>query len=86
MEIEERIREEVETLRTVRDELRLQVHLASADAKTEWERLEKRWEHLEGRAKVLREASKESLDDITSAASLLVDEVKEGYRELRSLL
>ena len=86
MEWHETIQSEVDTMRTVRDELRVQIHLASAEAREQWERLEKRWEHLEGRAQRLTDSSKESIADVAAAVDLVLDEIRDGYRELRSLL
>ena len=39
----------IETLRQERDEMNLQLHLAKAEVKQEWEQLEKRFENLEHR-------------------------------------
>ncbi len=82
----ERMNEEVEELRRLRDELRVQLHLARSEARERWDHLEKQWHQLEGRLKVLAEESRESLDDIGDAAGLLVDEIRKGYRHLRDLL
>ena len=73
-------------LATLRDELKLQIHLGQAEARERWEHLEKRWQHLEGRAHVLADASRESLDDIGEAGQQLIDEIREGYRGLKKLL
>jgi serine phosphatase RsbU (regulator of sigma subunit) len=78
--------EEIEELRRVRDELRVQMHLARQEAKERWEHLEKRWQSLEARLKVVREGSRESLGDIGEAGKALVEEIKHGYRHVRSLL
>jgi hypothetical protein len=82
----DRVGDEVETLQTIRDELRLQVHLGRAEARERWQRLEKDWEHLEAKMKVLREGSQESLDDIGRAARGLVREIREGYHHIRDLI
>ena len=78
--------DEFETLQTIRDELKLQVHLGRAEARERWEKLEKDWEHLEGKVKVLREGSQESLDEIGRAARGLVREIRDGYHHIRDLL
>lgn len=86
MTVQDRLSEEVESLRTLRDELRVQVHLGQAEARERWDQLEKKWQHLEARAGVLAEASRDSLDDIEEAGRLLVDEIRDGYRSLKGLL
>ena len=81
-----RITEEVEGLQRLRDELRVQLHLGKAEARERFEKLEQTWQHLESRLKVIREESGEDLGQIREAAGLLVGEIRDGYRHLRSLL
>ena len=77
---------EVDDLRRVRDELRVQMHLAGQEAKDGFEGLERRWEQLEARAKVVEQGAEASLEEIGDAARLLMDEIKAGYRRVRDLL
>ena len=86
MSAKDRLSEEMENLRTVRDEIKLQIHLGQSEAKERWAKLEKQWEHLEGRAHVVAEASRDSLDDIEAAAKQLAEEIRDGYRSLKKLL
>lgn len=78
--------EELEDLRRIRDELRVQVHLGKAEAKDLWTRLERRFEEVEGHAQTLAKRAEEPARDVAAAAGLLVDEIKRGYKELRELL
>lgn len=82
----QKLSEEMDDLRRVRDELRVQLKLGRAEAKERWEALEKDWQHLEGRMKLIGEESKESAHEIGEAAKLLVGEIREGYRRLRDML
>lgn len=84
--IESEIRSELDSLRTARDELRVQVHLGAAEARDAWEKAEKTWNHLERRINVLGEATQESLEDIGGAAEMLADEIRRAYQHLRKLL
>ena len=77
---------ELEGLREMRDELKLQLHLGKADAKEAFESVEKRWQHLEAKLKLLREESREDLAEIREAAKLLSEEIRDGYRHLKKLL
>jgi hypothetical protein len=79
----DRMKEEVNTLRRIRDELRVQLALGEAEVRDRWELTEKRWHELEGRMKVLREASRAEAKEIGAAARLLLDEIREGYEHLR---
>ncbi|PZR16563.1 MAG: hypothetical protein DI536_05190 [Archangium gephyra] len=60
---------EVKSLQQLRDEIRLKLHLASMDAKDEWDRLEPQVEH--------------ALATIDSVARETVDDLKKRMTELR---
>jgi hypothetical protein len=85
-DIQDRIQNEVDELRSLRDELKLKVHLGKMDAQERFEKAEKDWEHLEAKLKVLADAGRESAEDVGQAARLLVDEIRAGYRHVRELL
>ena len=85
-DIRERIEEEVDGLRAVRDDLRVRLHLGQVEVRDQWEKLERKWQRVEAKAKVLREESRESMEDVEDAARLLVGEIREGYRHLKDLV
>jgi uncharacterized protein with HEPN domain len=85
-EMPEWLTRELAGLREMRDELKLQLHLGKADAKEAFENVEKRWQHLEAKLKLLREESKGDLAQIGEAAKLLTQEIRDGYRHLKKLL
>jgi hypothetical protein len=85
-EIPEWLTREVAGLRQMRDEMKLQAHLGKADAKDAWEDVEKRWQHLEGRLRVLRDASKEEFAEVADAAKLLIEEIRRGYQHVKKLV
>ena len=75
--------EMVAKLKTERDELRVKLHLLKADAKDEWEEVEKNWGHLEGRLKKVGESAAESGDDIAAASKQLAEEIGSAYQRIR---
>jgi len=81
-----RIDEEVADLRRLRDELRVQMHLAKAEAKDLWEDMEQRFSDIEGKAKQVARRAEEPLEDIGEAAKLLAEEIRNGYRRIREML
>jgi F0F1-type ATP synthase membrane subunit b/b' len=81
-----RIDEELDALRTVRDELRVRAHLGRAEVRDLWEEAEKRWHKLEAEVGRVREQAKEPMEQIGEAAELLVEEIKRGYDKLRKLI
>ncbi len=76
----------VTDLKRVRDEVRVQMHLAKADAKDEYERLEHEWEHVRAKLGVLGEEAGKAAADVGSALRLAVDELRHGYERVRQLL
>jgi hypothetical protein len=86
MSLRERIEREVEDLRAAREELQVRLHLGKLDARDQWEQLEQKWQHAEGKLKALGDASQEVATDLGEAAKLALDELKEGYAKLRRLL
>lgn len=77
---------DVDSLRALRDELKLQLSLGKAEVRERWEALEKDWQHLEGRMKVLADQSREEADSIGEAAKLLAEQIRSGYRHLKELI
>lgn len=77
------IHRDIEDLRQLRDELRVQAHLARAEAKDLWVRLENTWPKVEQRFSELSQESGEAREHVTTAVRALLDELKSGYRELK---
>jgi len=76
----------VERLKQQRDELRLKLHLAKADAKDEWARLERQWEELKPKLEAARKEAGKTAGSVGSALSVAVEELKKGYERMRKLL
>ena len=85
-ESKERFQKELDELRRLRDELKLRIHLAKADAKDGWDKLEHQFHRLEAKARQISQASEEPLRDVRDAARLLIDEIRDGYRRIREAL
>ncbi len=83
-ELKASMERELELLSQARDELRLQVHLAKAEAREEWKRLESTWERVQGELKRVGAQAKEPAKDIGDAARSLLDELKRGYERVKT--
>jgi len=77
------LEQDLAALRATRDELRVQLHLAKADAKDEWDRIEKSWERVEQELGTVGEQAKRPLADMEHAMRDLLTEIKHGYARLR---
>ena len=86
MDVGEKLSEEVETLKRVRDELRVRIHLGKAEAKELWNDAEAKLQELEAKAKSISAQAEEPLHDVGEAAKLLADEIGDAYKRIREAL
>lgn len=84
MTIREGIEGQMDELMRARDELKVRVHLGKADARDLYEALESKWHEVESRVQSIRDASAQSIHEITSATQLLLDEIRDGYQRVKS--
>jgi len=82
----QRYAEELDDLRRIRDELRVQVHLGKAEATDLWEKLESRFNEAESHVRSLAKRAEEPMSDVAEAGKLLLEEIRSGYHRLRELL
>lgn len=82
----EQMTKAVEHLRQQRDELQLKLHLAKADAKDEWARLENQWEEIRPKLEAAREEAGKTAESVSTALGLAIDELKKGYERLKGRL
>lgn len=80
----EGLREEVAALRTLRDELRVRIHLGTMDAKDQWQEAERTWRKLEGRLEDLGHATVESAEDVGAAVRLLASTLRDAYVHIKA--
>jgi uncharacterized coiled-coil DUF342 family protein len=75
----------LEELRQKRDELRVQLHLASKEAKDEWDELEEKMEEFSSKAKQLADEAglRETGQGLGKALGQLGNEIKLGYERIR---
>lgn len=73
-------------LKSQRDELALKIHLGKADAKDEWERLEKKLAAVIAQVKPVGDVVGETAEEVGSAIELAAEEIKKGFDRVRRLL
>ena len=78
----------MQDLKQVRDEMRLQIHLASKEAKEEWDELEDKMEDFSAKAKKFSDDAKlkETGEGLSDALSKVGHELKLGYERLRKAM
>jgi hypothetical protein len=78
------LQREIDALGKARDELRLRIHLAKADARDEWKKLETAWLRAQEELKRTGEHTKEPVKEMGNAVRTLLDELKGGYARIRN--
>jgi hypothetical protein len=82
----EKIEEILKDLARRRDEIALKLHLGKAEAKEEWEKLEKKWQAAKAQSKTLAGVVGESAQNVASALDLTLGELKKGYERVKKML
>jgi hypothetical protein len=76
----------VTDLERERDELRVRMHLAKAEARDELAKLDEKLDELRFRASAAGTEARSAMGEIGEAAGLLADEIKQGYDRVRKTL
>ena len=71
----------IDDLKQKRDELRVQINLASREIKDEWEDLEKQSRQFLAKAEIARTG-----DEVSEALGDLGEELKKGYQRIRDAI
>lgn len=71
-------------LRRQRDEIKVRLHLLKMEAREDWDELEKKYQLLQARLKIVSEAAGKSSDEVRLAAKALANEIKDGYKRIKS--
>lgn len=81
-----RTEEMISALKQQRDELAVKMHLAGAEAKEEWSRLDDKLNQLVHRIDPLKQAAGETGDDVWQSLKLVGEEIKQGFERIRKAL
>ncbi|MCA9499885.1 MAG: hypothetical protein MRJ67_06280 [Nitrospirales bacterium] len=73
-------------LKRQRDELQVKLHLAKADARDEWAKLEAQWEEVKTKMEAVRKEASHTTDSVSTGLGLVLDELKKGYDSIRKTL
>ena len=76
--------EMVSKLEQMRGEIDLKIHLAAADVRDEWTELEKKYQHVRGRAGRVAEAAEDAVESVGDALELAAEEVRRSLNFRRS--
>jgi predicted nuclease with TOPRIM domain len=82
----EHLQKIADDLKRQRDELQVKLHLAKADARDEWAKLETRWEEVKSKMDTVRQEASHTTESVASGLGLVLDELKKGYDNIRKTL
>lgn len=82
----DRIEEVWEDLKTQRDELKVQIHLAKADLTDELEALEPKWDAAQDNIKQLQNETEQAAQELKHALGVIADELGSAYKKIKSRL
>lgn len=85
-DVKEQMTKALDHLKQQRDELQVQLHLAKADAKDEWARLETQWDEIKPKLEAAREEVGKTAESVGVALGMAIEELKKGYERLRNRL
>lgn len=74
------------TLKQERDELKLKMHLASMNAKDEYDRLSGKCDELTEQFEPLSDAVGDTAENVFAALGLVADELKIGFQRVRKAI
>jgi archaellum component FlaC len=80
------IQEKIAALKQQRDELKLHLHLAKAEARDEWNRLEEKWEDIRIKAENVCEEAGKTAGSVSTALVMALEEIKKGYERIRNII
>lgn len=81
-DIKQRIDKMVAELKQERDELHVRLNLAKMEAGDEWKKMDAQLGKLEAKAKELGGATAEASQEISAAAKLLGEEIRDGLKKI----
>ena len=76
----------VEQVKQESDEMILKAHLFKAEAKDEWAKVDKEWEHLKSKSEQVGKEAKGASGDVSAAAKLLGEEIIKSFKRIRKTL
>jgi hypothetical protein len=76
----------ISSLRKQRDELKLQIHLGSKEAKQEWKNLDAKFQAMMADYEPVKNAVDQTAIDVWESLKLVAGEIKDGFHRIRKSL
>ena len=76
----------LQDLQRERDELNLKMHLAKAEAKDEWQQLERKWLEIRPKLDAAGGEAVKAGENVLAGLQLSLEEMRKGYERIRDRL
>ena len=76
----------IEKLRRQRDELKVKIHLAKADAEDEWAKAEKKWEELKPQLESMAATGGEVAKELGGTIKEIGEDLMNGYERISKIV
>jgi len=76
----------LEDVQRQREELNLQMHLAKAEAKDEWQALEQKWRELKPKLDAAGIEAMKSGENVLTGLQMTLEELRKGYLRVKDRL
>ena len=86
MNMKEELNKLIEKLKTERDGVSLKMHLASMDAKKEYEEAEKKWVEVKAKAAEIADDAVETSEEFIAKLKVVGEELKGTYNRISNRL
>ncbi len=86
MDMKEEFNKLIEKLKMERDGVSLKMHLASMDAKKEYEEAEQKWVQVKVKAAAIAGDAEEASEEFIAKAKIVGEELKETYNRISNRL
>ncbi len=86
MDLKKEFDELTDVLKQQRDEIEVQIHLASMEAKDEWKKAEKNWDQFIDGLGVITDDAKETSAELIQTTKIIGDELKNTYTRISERL
>lgn len=86
MDLHNELNKFAEGLEQLRDEIKVQLHLASLESKQEWEQAEKQRDHFLAKLNEIAKDAKGGADGLIDSAQIIGDELKSAYQRIKEKL
>lgn len=86
MSIKDELKKLSDSIRQNRDEIRVQLHLARADVKDEWDDLDAEWKRFLNKLDAVSHDAEGVTDEARQTTKKLGHDLKEGYERIRKRL